>query len=461
MFMNNPYSIFRRVFKPDPGQAFRSRNARCLFRVALTAILFGSLPGHSLADDLWDIYSLALTNDPVYQAATLSHSANALELPIARTAFKPSVTAEGSVREDQTDEKNTNSGNNDDYILGINFNLPLYNRVDRARIDQSRRRVEISKLEVLQAKQDLILRVANQYFNVLAARDAREVARLEKIAIKRQMDLASERLEVGLVTRTDLFDAKARFKQAEANQIQAQNNINNDLALLKQIIGVTPEQLLPLSESAPLELPRPNDVESWVNRSLSNNIMLAIRSVELEIAQGDIEQQKSALFPVVSLDGGHSWKDSRGDSNTSPGGSNTTRIAVNVRIPVYARGVLDLKARQAGLLYNLGEKRLEQTRRSVSAQATTVFLTMTSRVSQVEALFDAITAGESALEAKEEGFNAGLTTNLDVLDAQRDLSRSRTDYLRARYDYIISVLELERAVGDLDEDDIKRVNGWL
>ena len=96
--MNNPYSIFRRVFKPDPGQVFRSRNARCLFRVALTAILFGSLSGHSLADDLWDIYSLALTNDPVYQAATLSHSANALELPIARTAFKPSVTAEGSVR---------------------------------------------------------------------------------------------------------------------------------------------------------------------------------------------------------------------------------------------------------------------------------------------------------------------------------------------------------------------------
>ena len=86
---------------------------------------------------------------------------------------------------------------------------------------------------------------------------------------------------------------------------------------------------------------------------------------------------------------------------------------------------------------------------------------MASRVSQVEALFDAITAGESALEAKEEGFNAGLTTNLDVLDAQRDLSRSRTDYLRARYDYIISVLELERAVGDLNEDDIRRVNGWL
>ncbi len=461
MFMNKPYSIFRWVFKPGPGQAFRSRHARCLIRVALTAILSGSLPGHSLADDLWDIYSLALTNDPVYQAATLSHSASALELPIAQTAFQPSVTAEGSVRGDRTDEKNTDSGNNDDYILGIDFNLPLYNKADRVRIDQSRRRVEISELELRQAKQDLILRVAIQYFNVLAARDAREVARLEKIAIKRQMDLASERLEVGLVTRTDLFDAKARFKQAEANQIQAQNNINNDLALLKQIIGVTPEQLLPLSESAPLELPRPNDVESWVNQSLSNNVLLAIGSVELEIAQGEIEQQKSALFPVVSLDGGHLWKDSRGDSNTSPGGSNTTRIAVNVRIPVYARGLLDLKTRQAGLLYNLDEKRLEQTRRSVSAQATTAFLTMASRVSQVEALFDAITAGESALEAKEEGFNAGLTTNLDVLDAQRDLSRSRTDYLRARYDYIISVLELERAVGDLDEDDIKRVNGWL
>ncbi len=454
--MNKSLSTFRPVARPVTGA-----KGHGLIAVALTIILCGSLPGNSLATDLRDIYSLALTNDPVYQAEILAHSASALELPIAGAAFRPAVTVSASVAEDQVNNKNPNRAKSDDYALSLNVNLPLYNQANRLRIDQSRERVEISGLELLQARQDLILRVANRYFDVLAARDAAEVARLEKIAIRRQMDLASDRLEVGLVTRTDLFDAKARFKQAEANEIMAHNNINNNIALLQQIIGATPQSLRPLSESAPLELPRPNDMDSWVDRALSNNVSLAVQSLELAIANTEIERQKSARLPVVSLDGGHRQTDARGDSGPYSSSSGTTHLSVQMRFPLYNGGLVKLKTRQAGLRYNQVESLLEQTRRTVSTQTTTAFLTTTSRISQVEALFEAITAGESALEAKEEGFNAGLTTNLDVLDAQRDLSRSRTDYLRARYDYIISVLELERAVGDLDEEDIKRVNSWL
>lgn len=458
--MNKPHSIFRPVSGPALWPTIRVK-ARHLMRIALAAILCGSLPGNSLAADLRDVYSLALANDPVYQAAILEHSASALELPIARTAFRPSVTASASAAEDWADNEGTGPKKSEDYALRLDINLPLYNKADRIRIDQSRDRVEISGLKLHRAKQDLILRVANRYFDVLAARDAREVARLEKIAIQRQMDLASERLEVGLATRTDLFDAKARFKQAEANEILAGNNINNAIALLQQIIDRTPQSLLPLSESAPLELPRPNDMDIWVDRALSNNVLLAIQSLQLKIANTEIERQKSARLPVVSLDGGHSQTDARGDSGPFSGSSGATHLTARLSFPVYGRGLVKLKTRQAALVYNQAERQLEQVRRAVATQATTAFLTMTSRVSQVEALFEAITAGESALEAKKEGFNAGLTTNLDVLDAQRDLSRSRTDYLRARYDYIISVLELERAVGDLDEEDIERVNNWL
>lgn len=452
--MKNLHSIFKREN--------RHYRLHSLFQFALTGLLFGGLTANSHALDLWDIYSLALSNDPVYQAEILSHSANVLELPIAETAFRTSVTANGRLGQERTDRSGTDR-NNDDHSISIDVNLPIYNKANRVAINQSRHRVKISELSLREAKQDLILRVADRYFNVLAAQDAKEVARLEKISIRRQLDLASERLEVGLGTRTDLFDAKARLKQAEANEIQAQNNINNDIALLKQIIDISPGQLSPLSESAPLELPQPNNMESWINQALSNNVSLAIQSLELEIALNEIEREKSALLPVVSLDGRHRWADSNmassvsGDSKTT----NTTTVGITVSIPVYGRGLLNLRTRQTGLLYNQAERVLEQTRRSASTHATTTFLTMTSRVSRAEALFDAITAGESALEAKEEGFNAGLTTNLDVLDAQRDLSRSRTDYLRARYDYIISVLELERAVGDLDEEDLKRVNAWL
>jgi outer membrane protein TolC len=144
-----------------------------------------------------------------------------------------------------------------------------------------------------------------------------------------------------------------------------------------------------------------------------------------------------------------------------PGDTETTTYGIAVNIPFYLGGAINLRGKQAGLQYNRAEELLEETKRQASTDTTSAFLNVTSGVSQVEALFDAITAGESALEAKEEGFSAGLTTNLDVLDAQRDLSESRRDFLRALYNYILSVLDLERAAGQLDVEDIERVNSWL
>ena len=286
------------------------------------------------------------------------------------------------------------------------------------------------------------------------------MTRVEKIAIQRQMDLATERLEVGLGTRTDLYDAQARFKLAVANELKAQNKINNDIALLKQIIGVTPESLTPLSEAAPLEFPSPNAVGSWIDRSLAENLELKAQTYSKDIALEEIDKQKALKSPTVSVDGNYRWIDNTSNFSTS-GSYNTASVALQLRIPLYLGGITQLQTEQAGHQYNESESRLEEARRAASAQATSAFLDISSGVSQVEALFDAIRAGESALEAKEEGFNAGLTTNLDVLDAQRDLSQSRFDYLKAKYTYILSVLELEGAIGNLDEEDIKRVNGWL
>jgi outer membrane protein TolC len=163
----------------------------------------------------------------------------------------------------------------------------------------------------------------------------------------------------------------------------------------------------------------------------------------------------------LSLDGNYRWADTDANFAGSSGHTNVATIALQLKFPIYLAGSINLRTEQAGLQYNQSERLAEEARRAASAEATSAFLDVSSGVSRVEALFDAITAGESALEAKEEGFNAGLTTNLDVLDAQRDLSQSRTDYLRARYTYILSVLELERAAGKLNEEDITRVNNWL
>ena len=442
----------------------KSLNIRGIILLGFATIISSNPMEKAYGSDLWEIYQLALANDPIYQAEILNRDASILDLPISKTAFRPSVTASGQLGRERTDVTGPTE-NNDDNFANLNLNLPLYDRAKKIAIQQSKQRVRIAELQLKQAKQDLILRVANRYFTVLAAQDAREVTRLEKIAIKRQMDLASERLDVGLGTRTDFFDAKARFKQAEADEIQAQNLINNEIARLKEIIGIYPEQLSTLSESAPLQLPQPNNVEDWVAQS-ANNISLAIQTLNLEISLDEIQKQKSARSATVDFNGNYRWSDSGSNFTTSSGLSisgetTTTRVGVSVQFPLYQGGMINLRTQQAGLLYNREESLLEQTKRSASTETTTAFLAVVSRISQAEALFDAITAGEGSLEAKTEGFNAGLTTNIDVLDAQRDLSRSRTDHLRARYDYILSVLDLESAVGDLNEEDINRVNSWL
>lgn len=410
--------------------------------------------------DLLEIYRLALENDPLYKAAVFGHDAAAINYPLSRTAFNPTISADtrvGTKRSDISGNHDTNRDNN----IRLNVDLLVYDRSRSIEIQQSDNQVQASRLQLESAHQDLILRVADRYFNVLAARDAQEVARLEKIAIKRQLDLATQRLEVGLGTRADLFDARARLKQAEADEIKAQNAVDTRIALLRQIIGTTPEALVPLRDSAPLGLPDPDSVEEWVARALESSIRLHIQALNVRNAQHEIDRQQQARSARLTVNGGLIWADTGNDTPFASGSHTTSSVSVNLRYPLFQGGAVSLKTEQAGLQYNESERRLEEARRAVTAQTTAAFLDVSSGVSEVEALFDAITAGESALEAKEEGFNAGLTTNLDVLDAQRDLSRSRTDYLRARYNYILSVLQLEGAVGQLDEEDIRKVNGWL
>ena len=411
------------------------------------------------ASDLWEIYELALANDPGFQADVLAHEANELNHPLDQSVFRPTITSTAEVGRQRSDSSGSNR-TSDDNELGILAALRIYDRAGRIQIAQTEIRERASEHMLANARHDLMLRVAERYFNILAAQDAREVARLEKIAIRRQMDLADERLEVGLGTQTDFFDAKARFKQAEADEIQTQNQINSHIAALQEMIGMTPEALSPLGADAPLVLPAPNDINAWVDKALVQNVPLLVQSLNSDIALVEIDRQKSLTRPTVTLGADYRWQDSNAMSASSDDFT-TTSVGLTVQYPLYHVGTIQLRTRQAGLLYNRENRLLEQARRLAASQTTSAFLDVTSSVSQVEALFEAISAGESALEAKKEGFSAGLTTNLDVLDAQRDLSVSRTHYLRARYNYILSILSLERAAGQLDEEDIKRVNSWL
>ena len=426
-----------------------------LWLFTLAVVCLG--PVRASAWDINEVYRLALENDPVYQSELLRHEAVTLDPTIIRSERKGSVSLAGRLGYKMTDDTDVdNWDDHKDHLLDLRVEAPIYDRLLRTRLRQAETSESASEIMLRQSHQELILRVAERYLNVLAAQDRREVARVDIIAIRRQLDLTTGRLEVGIGTRTDLFDARARLKQAEANAIQADNAFKNSISLLREMVGQTPRSLIPLLSDAPLSSPDPESIDGWIDQAEANNLNVQVKSLNLRIAEYEIQKLKDATFPAMSIGGNRS---------TSIGGINdytkdSASVYLQVNIPLFTGG-LSIRSDQAGILYNRALEELDLARVKARSQATLAYLDINSSISQAEALSEAITAGESALSAKQEGYEAGLTTNIDVLDAQRNLSQSRTDYLNSRYSYILSLLELEQAIGDLDENDIQLVNGWL
>jgi outer membrane protein len=434
-------------------------------KIRLLCLLTAALSTNAGAVDLMDSYRMALANDASYLSSVFEREAVARDPEIARSAWRPSVAlgAEANrVREDVNSSNPATSGADNFNNVGAALSLSqrLYDRQSRISITQAELGDQRAGALLESAEDEVIIRVAVAYFSVLGALDNLELATSEKIAIRRQLELADERLNVGIGTQTDLYDASARFQLAEANEIEAENLIESALQSLVAIIGHQPDDLARLREDAPLDMPDPASVADWVSNALQNNPVLRSASVGLEIARQNVEFQRNTKHPRVLLNAQHSYADNSGGVTGSSDRTNT-RVGVELSIPLYLGGSVEQQVQRAALSANAQEQQVEFTRRDVTRNIRILYNDLVSGIKRVEALDQAVLAGESAVEAKQEGFSAGLITNLDVLDAQRDLFQARRDYLRARYDFILSVLRLEQAAGTLDESDVSRVNAWL
>ena len=417
------------------------------------------------ADDFLSIYKQALSSDTSFLAADFQRQVAKEDVTLAKSAFKPSVNLSGNVNYQDEEIKSQGNRNSDNYTaLGLDVSLSqtLYSKQNSIAVIQSELSDKQADFNLETASDDLIIRIATAYFTVLGAKDNLELAVSEKIAIKRQLELAEERLNVGIGTQTDLFDAQARFQIVEADEIEAGNLIEDAMQALISIVGFRPGDLSVLQEDSPLDPPVPNDVSNWVELAYSNNPALHAEKLAYEIANQEIEKQRNIKTPTVLWQLSQTFSDNGGSAASGFGSDrNATTIGLQLSMPLYTSGVDRTQVRRAALNANAQEQVLEQARRSVTRNVRNVFNDVNTEIRRVNALQQAVVASESAIEAKDEGFAAGLITNLDVLDAQRDLFQARRNYLRARYDYILAVLNLEQASGQLDEEDVIRINTWL
>jgi len=433
---------------------------------ALTMLV--SMASRVDALDLLQAYEQARFYDAEYMTALSSYEAARLDLPLAQSANRPSLAAGlGLFYRDDTlnlegrDKSQTDSQQGE---VTVDLNQNLYSRDINYDIDSAEYAVIIAQLQLGIANQDLIARTVVIYLDVLAALDNEHLADLERTAIEQQLDLATQRLEVGLGTTTDQYDARGRFEAANAELIAAQNEVINAQQALEALMG----QLFQASPRKEMETLDNDKVswdlvagDAWVDQALQRNLEYQIKQRQIDIQKIEIERSKAARVPRFGLVAGFRGADAS-ETNVIPAGTNQNwLVGIQGSMPIYQGGSIKLRQNRAGHAYNAASYEAEQARRDADRLIRAARRGVETFRRQVQALKDTIVARKSAMEAKEEGFKAGVTTNLDVLNAQRDLFRSGRDYLRVSYDMVNAIVILERAAGELDGEDVVEINSWL
>ncbi len=430
------------------------------------------------AADLIQVYQQALANDTVYGSARASLAVGRERVPQGRAGLLPTVGLSGSYTRNDNAFSPFNEGatvtspggvtgivgsngvnvNSNQYTLALS--QPLF-RWDRWQTyEQSKLQQAITEAQFAQAQQDLITRVSQAYFDVLAAQDTLESTRAQKSATTEQLASAKRNFEVGTQTITDTHEAQAAYDLVVAQEFAAANDLENKRSALQSIIGAAPTALAPLKPGVALASPEPALIEPWVASAENQNYGVQVSQLALEVAKRDIQRNRAGHYP--SLDLVASSTHNKISGQTTQSGSTTNKaIGVQWNVPIFNGFAVTSRVRESIALEDKARNDLESTRRNAAQAARQSYLGVNSGLAQVKALEAAEISSQSALESNKLGYQVGVRINIDVLNAQRQLYSTRRDLSRARYDTIVNGLRLKAASGSLREADLVPVNNLL
>jgi outer membrane protein len=428
--------------------------------------LLAALP--AAGEDLMDVYREAQRADPALAAARASWLATQERAPQARAQLLPNVGLSASINANDV-YNNTRSnppiiatGNYQSYGATISATQPIYRVATALAYDQARRQVEQADYTLASAQQDLIIRVAVAYFDVLLAQFNVELAAAQKTAVSEQLAQAKRNFEVGVATITDTNEAQANYDQIVAQEISARNELDNRLAALRAIIGRMPRELKKLGGNFDPSPPEPDALEPWLDRAARDNLGVRISQFNYDIATIEVDKQRAGHLPTLDLVGTLSATGANGGSSSDVD-FNGRNLAIGLALnwPLYQGGFVDSRIREAVASQDAARETLELARRNALFNAQVGYTGVNSSVASVRAFTAAVQSAEVALQSNRLGQEVGVRTNLDVLNVQQNLFTQRRNLAQAYFAYLISTLRLKSAVGTLNEQDLEALNRRL
>jgi len=444
-------------------------------RWLMIALLAASLPVQA-AQNLLQIYQQALARDPVWSAAQNANRAAQEKIVQGQAQYLPVVSIAGNANATSNDVKFVGAGplppnqpgarrdgrqNYEGYSLGLNIVQPIFRPQIRAQLEQAKSMVQQSDYELAVSKQNLILRSSQLYFDVLLAQDKIHLIEAQKQAISSQLEQARARFEAGTSTITDVNEDKARFDLIQAQYIAAVNDLEIKKRALQALIGDMPQSLMAVREDLVPQTPAPSNIEKWVEMANSANLRIAIQRQALEIAAQEVDRQNAGHLPSLDLVG--SYTDSYVNGGIAGIGldQRAAVIGMQLSVPIYQGGAVSSRSREALSNKLKAQDDLEAARRQADMETRQAYLNLVSTVSQISALEQALASTQSQLESTQLGYEVGVRTSVDVLNVQQQLFNAKRDLLEARYTYLMNILMLKAAVGDLTMADLEAVNQQL
>lgn len=442
------------------------------YNISLIAAVFsigvsGSLP----ASDLMTFYQLAEAQDPEIRAATANYLAEQQVVPQTRAALLPQIAGAVSSSESTNDEVLIGGvpqpiEDSESFSWTVELNQSIYNHGLWQRLRQANVVAAGAEANYIAAQQELVLRVAQAYFNVLAAQDTLQFAEAETKAVGQQLEQARQRFEVGLIAITDVKESQAQYDQAVASEIAARNALSASKEALWALTHQYPENLEELAEEIPLVSPEPDIKEEWVDRALENNLSLLAAQFQRRAAQLEVGAQRSGHYPSLSLRASHGYIDAENEafgSVVTAGSreSETTTVGINLSVPIFAGGGIRAQVKEAVYRRDAARENEEAVRRLVIQQTRNAYQNVIADISRVKALQQALISSEAAYRATEAGFEVGTRNAVEVLLSLRNTFSARRDYAQARYDYLLDTLRLKQAAGGLSVADLQAVNRLL
>jgi outer membrane protein len=434
-------------------------------RVALAAVSLVALHGAAQAQNLAELYQAARGYDAAYLAARASFESAEFRVAQTEALLKPTLAATAGASTGLTDTPTLDGYKSTHTVQGgLEGRYPLINRANGVSVEQARRSLLSARAELDSAEQDLIIRLTQAYFDVLAATDALATTRASKSFITEQLASAKRNFEVGTATITDTREAQARFDLATAQELAAENDLRTKRLALDTLVGRANVAPKPLVTPVDLPAPLPANPEEWVSNADQVHPTVRRARVGLDVATLETAKARAAESPTldaVASVGGSNSRGSLPELSRSVGTTTNGSIGVQMRWPLFTGGATQARIRETLKLEEKSRNDLEAARRGVAQGTRAAFFGVQSGLAQVKALEAAESSSKLALEATQLGYRVGVRVNLDVLNAQSQLVTTQRDLARARYDVLVNGLRLRQAAGQLAPTDVDAVNRLL